>query len=140
MKVILSLLQWRILRYIISGGTAAVANLSILFVLVHFLDVWYLISSVISYALAILVSFLMQKYFTFNDFTRDRIGKQGILHVGIQIFNLCLNTLLMYLLVDPAGVHYLLAQVISAGSIAVYSFFFYKHMVFAPAVVYNKTE
>ena len=38
MKVILSLLQWRILRYIISGGTAAVANLSILFVLVHFED------------------------------------------------------------------------------------------------------
>jgi len=127
-----------LIRYIISGGTAAVVNLGILFILVHFFNNWYLISSVISYALAILVSFLMQKYFTFKDFTKDRIGEQGVLHVGIQVFNLCLNTLLMYLLVDLGGIYYLLAQIISAGSIAVYSFFLYKHMVFAPAVVYNK--
>src|SRR3989344_279145 len=68
MKIIIQkLINWQAIRYIISGGTGAVVNLATLFVLVHFFQVWYLLSVIMAFVVAFFVSFSMQKFFTFND-------------------------------------------------------------------------
>src|SRR3989344_202517 len=39
----------RIVRFVVSGGTATAVNLGILFVLTHLFGLWYLLSSVIAF-------------------------------------------------------------------------------------------
>ena len=59
--------QMRIVRFLISGSSAAGINLGTLFVLTHFFDVWYLLSSVVAFSVSFFVSFTLQKFWTFND-------------------------------------------------------------------------
>lgn len=141
MKVLLNkLIKWRVTRYLISGGSAAASSLLLLFVLVHFFHIWYLLAAILAYILGICVSFMMQKFFTFNDYSREKIRQQTTTYFIIQIFNLGVNTLLMYISVDMLSIHYMISQVIVGGTIAVYSFFIYKHMVFCPEVSNKKNE
>jgi len=136
-KFSLYLYNHRVVRFLFSGGLAAAANIIPLFVLVHFFYIWYLLAAVVAFITAVAVSFMMQKFFTFNDYTREKIKQQTVLYLGIQIFNLCLNTLFMYIGVDLLHIHYILAQVLISGMMAVYNFFVYKHLVFTPDAVYT---
>lgn len=130
MHLIHRMLAWRPLRYLVGGGTAALANLATLFVLVHYLHLWYLSAAVLSFIIGMLTSFVMQKFFTFSDHRQGPVRRQAALHIGIQVFNLGLNTVLMYVGVSLLGVPYLLAQFLISASMAIYSFLFYKHVVF----------
>ena len=133
----LYLYNHRIARFLFSGGFATATNIGLLFVLVHFFYVWYLLAAILSFIVAGIVSFIMQKFFTFNDYTRHKINQQTSLYLGVQIFNLCFNTLLMYVGVDLLHIQYLIAQVLISGSMAVYNFFVYKHLVFTPDAIYT---
>lgn len=135
MKILITrLMKLEILRYLVSGGSAAVTNITILFVLVHFFHIWYLLAAIVSYVTAIYVSFVMHKFFTFNDYTKNKIRRQTSMHVGIQVFNISINTLLMYVSVDLLHIHYIISQVLSGTGIALYSFLVYKHLVFTSGV------
>ena len=139
-KFSLYLYNHRVVRFLFSGGLAAAAHIIPLFVLVRFFYMWYLLAAVVAFITAVAVSFMMQKFFTFNDYTREKIKQQTVLYLGIQIFNLCLNTLFMYIGVDLLHIHYILAQVLISGMMAVYNFFVYKHLVFTPDAVYTDND
>lgn len=130
--------QWRVIRFLISGGSAVTTNLALLFILVHFFHLWYLLASVFAFTTSMSVSFLMQKFFTFNDYNREYIGRQSVLYFGFQVFNLCLNTLLMYIGVDLLHVPYLFSQILIGATMAVCSFLVFKHIVFTPNSIYNE--
>ena len=135
MKIILlRLMKLRIMRFLISGGFAASTNLVLLFVLVHFFYVWYLPAVVMSFIVAVYVSFMLQKYFTFGDYTKEKIRQQPITYFGIQIINLGLNTFLMYIGVDLLGIPYLISQILIGSVMAISNFFIYKHIIFKPIV------
>jgi putative flippase GtrA len=126
------------IRYLLSGGTAAAINLAVLYVLADIFGVWYLASSVVAFTLALVVSFLNHRRFTFHH-TADAIWhKQFVPYMVITVSNIVLNAVLMYALVDLSNLHHMPAQIISSGLIAIESFFAYRHFVFhdqPPAVV-----
>jgi putative flippase GtrA len=117
-------------RFFISGGSAAAVLLSVLFVLTDVFGVWYLASSVVAFLCAFVVSFTLHKFWTFADPHLGRAPTQAAAHFTAGLVNLGLNTLLLYMLVDGFGVHYLVSQVIVSGSLALISFFVYKHLIF----------
>lgn len=118
----------RFFRFLISGGSATAIHLAILFILVHFFEVWYLLATVLTYIISIAISFILQKVFTFRDYTKQTIPKQTFYYFFIQLLNVCINTALMYVGVDLLHIHYLVSQVILAGCIALYSFFLYRYI------------
>jgi putative flippase GtrA len=122
----------RVARYIFSGGTAATVNLAALYALVDFFGLYYLTGAVLSFIIAFVVSFLLQKFWTFRNFEKktDVVQKQVVWYFGIALFNLCLNTTFIYFFVEVLYVWYMLAQFISSGLIAVLSYFLYKLFVF----------
>lgn len=128
----------RIIKYIISGGLAAAVNLVTLFILVHFLRVWYLSSAIVSFSAGIGASFLLHKYFTFNNYASGTIKAQATSHIGLQLVNLCVNTLLMYIGVDLLDIPYLIAQILSGGILAISSFFIYSYFIFATHSAQNE--
>ncbi|MDO8589694.1 MAG: GtrA family protein [bacterium] len=134
------ILNHRAIRYLISGGSAAVINLTMLFILVHFFYMWYLLASVVAFIVAVAVSFMMQKFFTFNDYTKEKIRQQSLVYLGIQILNLGVNALLLYISVDMLHIHYLISQFFVLGLVAVYSFFVFKYLVFSPDSIHNENS
>jgi len=121
---------FKLTRYIISGGTAASTAIILLFVFTHFFHIWYLLSSIIAYTIAFLVSFTLQKFWTFRSRTLEDWHVQMGIYFLIFIINLAVNTGLIYSLVEYMNVHYLLAQIISGALLACMNFFLYKYFVF----------
>jgi len=120
----------QIIRYIISGGTAALVNLVLLYVFTDFLKVWYLFSSVLAFCLAFFVSFFLQKYWTFSDWGKGKMYQQMGVYFAVSVANLGVNTGLLYLAVDKLKIWYLLAQVLVLAIIAIESFIIYKFLIF----------
>ena len=121
---------FKLIRYLISGGTAALVNFTTLFVLVQFIDIHYLSASILAFVVSIAISFAMQKFWTFRDNIVHDIHTQFTRYLVVILFSLLLNTVLVYLLVEKVHVWYLLAQVIATVIIAITNFFCYKHFVF----------
>ncbi|MDZ7587444.1 MAG: GtrA family protein [Patescibacteria group bacterium] len=122
----------KIIRYIISGGTAAAVNLGALYILTDRLGWWYLFSSIAAFGLAFIVSFTLQKFWTFKEKSFHTAPKQLTLYFLVITVNLLINTALMYFMVDIINLPYLLGQVIVGGLIAFGSFFVYRHLIFRP--------
>lgn len=121
---------YHIVRYLISGGTAAISNISFLFLLVHFLSVHYLYASVIAFVMSIAVSFTMQKFWTFQDTPLHDVHVQFTRYLVVLLVNLALNTLLMYIFVEKAGLWYLYAQILATALVAIVGYFGYTYFVF----------
>lgn len=119
-------------RYLIAGGTSTAIDLVILYILTEFFGWWYLASATVAFVVAVVVSFVLQKFYTFNnsDISQKTVAAQSTLYLALQITNIGINTMLMYALVEWAGVWYFFAQIIAAAAIAVESFFVYRFIIF----------
>ncbi len=129
----------QLLRFLISGSTAFFTNITLIYLFTEVLHVWYLTSSAIAFTGTFIVSFVMQKFWTFQNNERERMSAQLGMSLLLAVGNLGINTLLMYLLVDYFFVHYLLAVIFSTFVIAVETYFVYKYVIFL-AVKEIKTQ
>jgi putative flippase GtrA len=119
-------------KYLISGGTGAVVNLTSLYILTEFAGVYYLISAVLAFFISLSVGFNLQKRWTFRN-KEKKTAKQAMLYFAVTASNLLINTVCLYLLVEIFQVWYMLAQVLIYGFLAIFSFFVYKYFVFNPS-------
>ncbi|MFA6307044.1 MAG: GtrA family protein [Patescibacteria group bacterium] len=123
----------RAVKFFIAGSVGAFTNLTLLYFFTDILGVWYLVSSSLSFAVSFLVSFFLQKFWTFSDGDKEAIYKQMGVYLAVALTNLGLNGLLMYTMVDGFEIWYLPAQIIASGLIAVESYFIYKKFIFNQA-------
>lgn len=122
----------RVLKFLLVGGIGLSVNLGV-FHSLYVLGVSYLLGSVAAFCVALVVGFVLQKYWTFENRTPERARTQFALYALLAICNLAINTLIVYLLVEYAGTHYLVAQTVGAGSVALVSYFVYRSYIFADA-------
>lgn len=128
------LAEWRVARFVISGGTAFSVNLILLYIFTDFFGFWYIYSATLSFTIALLVGFSMNKMWTFKDNLANQIHRQFPLYLLINVFNLILNNSMLYLLVEEFGMWYILAQALASVLIAFESFFLYKRIFFGTKV------
>ncbi|MDB5237302.1 MAG: hypothetical protein JWL88_404 [Parcubacteria group bacterium] len=121
----------RILRFIVSGVSALLMNLLVLYALVQFLHVWYLAASVISFCAGFLVSFLMNKLWTFGNRAVERSHIQFMAHLIVAIVNLGLNIALLYFFVEVLGAWYILGQILATAITATGSYVLF-HRIYRP--------
>lgn len=118
-----------LVRYGISGGTGVGANAVTLYVATEFFGVWYLLSAVIAYIVGLVISFTLQKLWTF----RKRSGStrlQFTTYTVLSIVNLVLNLLLLYVAVELLGLWYFGSQLCILAFIAFLSFLFNRNFTF----------
>ncbi len=120
----------RILRYLSSGGTAFLTNIFLLFIFTELFKLHYLVSGVFAFILATILSFFLQKQWTFQDGSKEDVHKKFIIFTITAIANLILNTLFLYVLVDKFSFHYISAQILSGILLAIWSYFIYKIVIF----------
>lgn len=120
----------KLLRYLMSGGMAAAVNFVFLYIFTEWVGLYYLISVVVAFIIAVVVSFLLQKYWTFQDRESRDVRRQMMMYVSVATINTVINTFLVYVFVEYGGLHYMFGQFFASGIIALESFFVYKFFIF----------
>lgn len=120
----------RLLRYLVAGGTAAAVDLILLYLLADGLGMHYLTAAILAFIAAFFVSFLLQKFWTFEDNSTERVHAQAVLYFVVAAANLLLNTLLVYIFVEWVHIWYMGAQFLASGLIAFESFFVSRYFIF----------
>ncbi len=116
----------KIVKYILSGGSAAVVNIGSFKILHDYFSLWYILSSIGAYSIAFFVSFILQKFWTFNNLSKDMIRREVVFFLVYNIFGLALNTSLVYMFVEFLLLNAILAQIIAGLLVALCSFFVYR--------------
>ncbi len=118
------------IKFIITGTIATMVNLLFLFIFFQIFNLKIIYATSISWSLAFLISFNLQKFWTFRNLSNKKIPKQILYYLIIAISSLLLNARWMYLLVENLEVFYLLAQIIVVIVIAFLNYFVYKFIIF----------
>lgn len=116
----------KVIKYVLSGGSAAFANIGSFTLLKDYFGFWYLVSSVVAYIVAFFVSFTLQKFWTFDNPKIDRVNEEMIYFFIYSLFGLTLNTFIVFGLVEWVFLPGILAQLIAGLIIALCSFFVYR--------------
>ena len=124
------LLKIKLIRYLISGVTAAAVHLFLVFSLTDIFGIWYITSAVISFVVSLAVSFSLQKFWTFRDARIHVAPRQMAQYFVFAVVMLVLDAALLYVAVEFLGIWYLLAQIFIFGGIAGISFLVYNHYIF----------
>lgn len=122
--------QVEMLKYLFAGGVVVAVNASVLYTLTQYAHIYYLMSAVLSFCVAFLVSFFLQKYWTFQNRSTNRIHEQAVKYLLLQLGNLATNTALLYLFVEYAHLWYITAQLLVSLILAVATFIIIRRYIF----------
>ena len=123
----------KIVRYGIAGSIGAFSNFTLFYALTYGLKVWYVFASIISFSIALIISFILQKFWVFNNREIGKIHSQFLSYLVIGSINLVCNTGIVYLLVEFLDFPKLFAQIIAALLVALESLYVYKKFIFIAA-------
>jgi len=100
------------LKFAIVGVINTLINLLVLYVLTEFLGIYYLISAVFAFVVAVTNSFILNKIWTFQEKIGHRAYSRYFKFLIISLTALIFNLLLLYILVEYFNIWYMLAQLI----------------------------
>lgn len=126
-----SLNPWRMVRFIVSGTLAALTTLMLLYIFTEWFSMWYVYSATIAYALSIVVSFVLQKYWTFQNNVSTATHAQFMRFIFLNIINIGLNACGVYVLTE-LGLWYMASEFLVALVIALSSFVIMRRFIFIP--------
>ena len=103
----------RFLRFAIVGAVGTAAQYALLLALVEGAGADPVVGSVAGFVLGALVNYTLNRTLVFRS---DRAHVEALPRfLAVAGMGLCWNALLMYVLVDVAGVHYFIAQILTTG-------------------------
>ena len=120
---------WLLIRYGISGVIGIVTNIVTLYILTDLLGIWYLASAVLAFCITLVVTFSLQKYWTFKDHEGE-IMTQGVTYTIIALTSLVIGTVSLYVAVDVFKFWYLGSQVVIMCALAGWNFLANKYFTF----------
>lgn len=121
----------KIIRFVVAGGVVATFNVILLRFFVGVLHLHYLFASSFSFVFALILNFILQRYWVFKGIQKGKTIKQFLLFSALVVLNFFLNLLSMFLLVERVGIQYLLAQIFTIIILAVLNFFVYQRFIFS---------
>lgn len=118
------------IKFFFAGSSAAAVNLLFL-IIFHGWFRWGLIfSTSLAFIISFLVSFTLQKFWTFRNYHYKRMPVQLVLYLINAVIGLNLNAFLMHLLVNRFQLWYVLAQIGVTILIGGYNYLAYHFIVF----------
>jgi len=117
------------IRYVIVGGSCAVADLAFLYILVEFFHIWYLFSATLSFITVSSFGYFGQKYFTFKNNSKNYKKQMPVFFV-VAGTGLLINSLCMFTFVSILGIWYILSNVITKFIVLIWNFLANKYLTF----------
>ena len=121
----------QLLRYAISGFTATIVDFALLATLTevfgeHLLLVW----TAIAFVCGLLVSYLLSINWVFDSRRLSSRTAEVSVYILIGVVGLLLTEILMWLLANKIGIHYLISKVIASTIVFLWNFCAKKFILF----------
>lgn len=116
-------------KFLVCGLIAGGMDLLFLFVFHDLLSLAILLSTSVAFILSFIVSFYLQKKWTFNN-QEKKIPRQFVLYILNVFLSLNLNGLGMHLMVNEFRIWYLLSQLVVNVVLGILNFYIYKFIIF----------
>jgi dolichol-phosphate mannosyltransferase len=102
-------------KFGIVGGIGTLINITILYLLTEKVRVYYLISAIISFFVAMSSNFILNKIWTFKENVKLEIGKKYLQFGLVSISALLVNLFFLYIFTDILGIYYIISQILAIG-------------------------
>lgn len=112
----------QILKFGVVGGTAFLIDYGLLFVLTEFAGIHYLISGTISFAASVIYNYILSIVWVFDPVGERSRTKDMAVFLILSVIGLGINQAIMWILVEQAGVYYMLSKIVSTAIVMVYNF------------------
>src|SRR3989344_2900865 len=122
-------------RFLVSGSTAFGITIALLSAFTEWGKLWYILSATLAFSCSIAAGFLLHKYWTFSDRASGNARRQFASFITLNLFNVGLNALGLYLVVEHLHIWYIAAEVLVALAIALWSFTVMRLVIFRAAPV-----
>src|SRR6056297_798917 len=120
----------KLIKFGIVGVAATAVNWVALYFFTDILGVWYMVSAVLAFVAAFIVSFSFQKFWTFRDNCTHKLTSQAFFYFVITFSSLILNLVGLYALVDILGLYYLYSQVVLSVVLALFRYAVNNFLIF----------
>jgi len=111
----------QLFRFGIVGGLAFLIDSGVLFVLTEYLNVYYLVSSVISFIVSLIFNYILSIFWVFDVKKKQTINEIS-LFVILSVIGLGINQLIYWLCVEFLAIHYLVSKIGATAVVMVYNF------------------
>jgi len=130
MSIIILLKDRRFLKSIIAGAVVAIVDLILLFLFKGVFNLPYWFSINFAFFIAIILNFLLQKFWTFKDQDLALASRQFVKFLLLTISNLVLNNILTMFIKNIIGFNYIFVQALIILLLAGINFTIYRLYVF----------
>lgn len=110
-----------LLRYILVGGLGAAIHIAVLTAFVEIAKFEPVFASIVGFLVSLTCSYWLHAIWSF-DTAQQQHRKASVRYVVVSVMGLCLNTLIMFLLINGFGLWYLIAQAIAAVLVPIHNF------------------
>ena len=101
------------IKFSFVGASGVLVNLAVLYLFTEFLKVYYIISALFAFFIALTGNFILNKIWTFRErFSHETFHKYEKYFV-VNVFALLINLVFLFLLTEFVGLHYIISQLIA---------------------------
>lgn len=112
----------QIFRFLIIGGTAFVIDYALLYILTEYFDIYYLISSTISFIVSLIFNYIASIKWVFETKEEDSQTKKFTIFITLSIIGLGINQLIMWTLSDLLTIYYMISKIVATAVVMCWNF------------------
>ncbi len=120
----------QLVRYLVSGGVAFAVDASLLYILTEWFGLHYLLSTVLSYAVGLVITYLFSIFWVFDHRSVNNKALEFSVFAMIGVMGLGLTSLFMWLFTSVCGLHYLLSKGVTTIVVFIWNFVAKKLLLF----------
>ncbi len=109
-------------KFGVVGVIGMIINLAVLYCLTTYLNIYYLLSAVIAFGVAVTNNYLLNKVWTFKERLKNKLLSKSVKFLTVSLIALSINIIFLYILTDILGIFYIFSQIISIGIAFVINF------------------
>lgn len=109
-------------KFAFVGGIGTLINIAILYFLTEKAGVYYMVSAVFSFIIAMTSNFILNKLWTFKENIKLQIGRKYLQFGLVSVTALLVNLFFLYILTEFAGIYYIFSQILAIGIALIINF------------------
>lgn len=112
----------QIIKFGFVGGSAFLIDYGVLFVLTELFGIYYLVSSMISFALSVIYNYILSVKWVFDVKGSRSKGQEFTVFLVLSIIGLGINQIVMWLTVEKLRIYYMISKIGATAIVMVYNF------------------
>lgn len=127
------------LRYTFASGIALIMDMGGLYLFTEWLEIYYLLSATLSFTIGASVAYFLSIKWAFSHRSIEKAHHEFIIFVVIGVLGLCINIVLMWLLTELSGLHYMYSKLSATLFVFLFNYVARRKLLFTPKLA-NEVE